>query len=165
MHVPFRQYLAATTVSTLFLILLGVYTGKVGAGLACQGAWPLCDGWLGLFPANWPSFIEWFHRLVAMVVGFMILGAAVQAFRGEYGGYIRYPLGLAAALLPVQILLGANTVLNFGVWASMAHQTAAQLVLASLLFATTVAYFGPGGGSEDPATRPQGATAGSGADD
>jgi heme A synthase len=65
-------------------------------------------GWV-LFPTNGPSFVERFHRLVAMVVGFMILG----------------------------------------VWASVAHQTAAQFVFTSLLFATTVACVGAGGGSED----------------
>jgi len=164
MRIPLRHYLSVTTASTLFLILLGVYTGKIGAGLACQGRWPLCDGWLGLFPAHWPSFVEWFHRLVAMIVGFMIIGAAVLAFYRNYSRYIRYSLALAVLLLPVQILLGANTVLSFGVWASMAHQTAAQLVFASLLFATTVAYFGPGHDGEQTSA-PQGATASSQADD
>ncbi len=39
-----------------------------------------------------------------------------------------------------------------GVWASVAHQTAAQFVFTSLLFATTVACVGAGGGSEDSTT-------------
>jgi len=141
MRVPFRHYLAVTTVSTLFLILLGVYTGKVGAGLSCAGRWPLCDGWLGLFPATWPSFVEWFHRLVAMIVGFMILGAAIVGFRGDTDRWITYSLALAVLMLPVQILFGANTVLNFGLWASMMHQFAAQLIFGSLVFATTAAYW------------------------
>jgi len=143
MRVPFRfrHYLALTTVSTFGLILLGVYTGKIGAGLACEARWPFCDGWMGLFPANWPSFVEWFHRLVAMVVGFMILGAGVVAWRGGLDRYIRYSLAVAVVMLPVQIFFGANTVLNFGVTASMLHQTAAQLIFGSLVFATTVAFW------------------------
>jgi cytochrome c oxidase assembly protein subunit 15 len=141
MRPSFRHYLAVTTVSTLFLILLGVYTGKVGAGLACDGRWPFCDGWLGLFPATWPSFVEWFHRLVAMVVGFMILGAGAVAWRGDYDRSLRFALTLAVVMLPAQILFGANTVLNFGLWASMAHQTAAQFIFGSLVFATTVAFW------------------------
>ena len=145
MRIPFRHYLAVTTVSTLFLILLGVYTGKVGAGLSCAGRWPLCDGWLGLFPATWPSFVEWFHRLVAMVVGFMILGAAVVGIRGNYETKIKYALGLAVLLLPVQIFFGANTVLNFGLTASMMHQFAAQLIFGALVFSTTTAYLTAGG--------------------
>jgi cytochrome c oxidase assembly protein subunit 15 len=141
MRVPFRHYLAVTTVSTLFLILLGVYTGKVGAGLSCAGRWPLCDGWLGLIPKTWPSFVEWFHRLVAMIVGFMILAAGIVGFRGDIDRRIKYALGLAVLMLPVQIFFGANTVLNFGLTASMMHQLAAQLIFGTLVFATTAAYW------------------------
>jgi len=148
----FRRYLAVTTVGAFALILLGVYTGKLGAGLACQGRWPFCDGWLGLFPATWPSFVEWFHRLVAMVVGFMILGGAVVAWRGDYDRRIRYALAVATVLLPVQIFFGANTVLNFGVAASMLHQTAAQIIFAALVVATTLAYWSTDARNGDPET-------------
>ena len=152
MRVQFRHYLAVTTVSTFFLILLGVYTGKIGAGLACDARWPLCDGWMGLFPANWPSFVEWFHRFVAMIVGFMILGAALLAWRGNYGKLLTYSLYIAALLLPLQILFGANTVLNFGVVASMVHQVAAQLIFGALVIATTVAYLNGGAGGSSGQT-------------
>ena len=159
MRIPFRHYLALTTVSTFFLILLGVYTGKIGAGLACDARWPLCDGWMGLFPANWPSFVEWFHRFVAMLVGFMIIAAAFLAYRGDSGKLISYSLAFAAVLLPIQIIFGANTVLNFGVTASMVHQLAAQLIFAALVIATTVAYLeqrdgGSGGGVGDESASP-----------
>ena len=147
MRVRFRHYLAVTTASTFFLILLGVYTGKVGAGLACEARWPLCDGWMGLFPANWPSFVEWFHRLVAMIVGFMIIGAGIVGFRGDYSKAMKFALGIAVVMLPLQIIFGANTVLNFGVTASMIHQAAAQVIFGALVFATTLAYFEARGGS------------------
>ena len=162
MRLSFRHYLAVTTVSTLGLILLGVYTGKVGAGLACDGRWPFCDGWLGLFPATWPSFVEWFHRPVAMVVGFMILGAGAVAWRGDYDRYIRYALTLTIVMLPVQIIFGANTVLNFGLWASMAHQIAAQIIFGSLVFATTVAFWSA---KSRPETQPSRSPTPSNADD
>ena len=162
MRLSFRHYLAVTTVSTLGLILLGVYTGKVGAGLACEGRWPFCDGWLGLFPATWPSFVEWFHRLVAMVVGFMILGAGAVAWRSDYDRYVRFALTLAIVMLPVQIIFGANTVLNFGLWASMAHQIAAQIIFGSLVFATTVAFWSA---KSRPETQPSRSPTPSNADD
>lgn len=149
MRFPFRHYLAVTTIGTFALILLGVYTGKIGAGLTCAGRWPFCDGWMGLFPATWPSFVEWFHRLVAMVVGFMILGAGIVAWRGEYDRRIKYALGVAILMLPLQIFFGANTVLNFGVMASMLHQTAAQLIFGSLVFATTLAYWNASGSNQE----------------
>ncbi len=50
----------------------------------CAGRWPSAT-FLGLFPANWGSFLEWFHRLVAMLTGFLILGTTVQACRETQG--------------------------------------------------------------------------------
>ena len=158
MRVPFRHYLALTTVSTFFLILLGVYTGKIGAGLACDARWPLCDGWMGLFPANWPSFVEWFHRLVAMIVGFMILAAAIIAWRGDYSRYLTYATVGAAVILPLQIIFGANTVLVYGLLPGMLHHTAAQLIFGALVVATTLAYIEAGGGGDDEGGQPPSAT-------
>jgi cytochrome c oxidase assembly protein subunit 15 len=140
MRVAFR-HLAATTAGLAFgLILLGVYTGATGAGLACAGRWPFCDGFLGLFPANWKSFVEWFHRFVAMVAGFAILGTAIGAWRGSHGKGVRYASTLALGVLPMQVLLGANTIFNFGVTAQMLHHAAAQLIFGSLVVAATLAY-------------------------
>ncbi|MGM0590211.1 MAG: COX15/CtaA family protein [Halobacteriota archaeon] len=92
---------------TLVLVMLGVYTAATGSGLACSAQWPLCDN--GLLPQTLPSFIEWFHRLVAMVTGFFILGTAGWAWRrGERRE--RLAATLAVVLLPLQISIGAVTV-------------------------------------------------------
>jgi cytochrome c oxidase assembly protein subunit 15 len=162
MELRFRQLAVGTAALTGILLVLGVYTAAVGAGLTCGRRWPLCDGFLGLFPANWPSCWEWFHRLVAMVVGFMILGAGVVAWRGDYDRYVRFALTLAIVMLPVQIIFGANTVLNFGLWASMAHQIAAQIIFGSLVFATTVAFWSA---KSRPETQPSRSPTPSNADD
>jgi cytochrome c oxidase assembly protein subunit 15 len=140
MKLSFRHLAAVTTALAFALILLGVYTGAIGAGLACGAAWPFCDGWLGLFPANWPSFIEWFHRLVAMVTGLLILGTAVVAWRSGRSRLIRYTTTLAVVVLPVQVLLGANTIFNYGAAAQVLHHTAAQIIFGSLAVATTAAF-------------------------
>jgi cytochrome c oxidase assembly protein subunit 15 len=140
MNLSFRHLAATTTVATFSLILLGVYVGAAGAGLACGAAWPFCDGWLGLFPANWPSFLEWFHRLVAMLTGFLIIGTAYTAWRTGQDRIIRYGTVIATVVLPVQILLGANTVLNFGILATLVHHTAAQIIFGALVVSTTVAF-------------------------
>lgn len=140
MKLSFRHLAVTTTGLAFALILLGVYTGAMGAGLACAGRWPLCDGWLGLFPATWPSFIEWFHRFVAMIAGFFILGVAVSAWRHDRGRWIRYSSTVALAVLPVQVLLGANTIFNFGVLAQVLHHAAALLILTSLTVTTTLAF-------------------------
>jgi cytochrome c oxidase assembly protein subunit 15 len=140
MRLGFRHLAATTTGFTFALILIGVYTGAIGAGLSCEARWPLCDGWMGLFPATWPSFVEWFHRLVAMVTGFMILGTAIQAWRGGYSRKIRLASTTAVVVLPVQILLGANTVLYFGALATVAHHAAAQTIFGALLATTAWAF-------------------------
>lgn len=140
MRLGFR-HLAATAAGLAFaLILLGVYTGASGAGLACAGRWPFCDGFLGLFPANWPSFVEWFHRFVAMITGFVILGTAVAAYRGDHDRRILIATLIAVAVLPVQILLGANTIFNFGILSQVLHHGAAQLIFGALVAAAAWAY-------------------------
>jgi cytochrome c oxidase assembly protein subunit 15 len=140
MNFRFRHLAGVTTGLTFSLILIGVYTGAIGAGLSCSARWPLCDGWMGLFPATWPSFVEWFHRFVAMITGFFILGTAVKAWRDDHEKRIRYGTTLALAVLPVQVLLGANTVLNFGAIASTLHHAAALVIFGSLVAATAWAY-------------------------
>ena len=140
MTTRFRRLVATTTVLTFALILLGVYTGAIGAGLTCEARWPFCDGWMGLFPANWASFVEWFHRLVAMVTGFGILGSAIAAWRGKYSRRIKLATGVATVVLPMQILLGANTIFNFGATAQVLHHGAAQLIFGAMVAATAWAY-------------------------
>lgn len=108
--VRFRRLMAVTTVLTFVLMLLGIYTAAFGAGLTCGARWPFCDGWMGLFPANIPSFVEWFHRLVAMITGFVILGTTYVAWRSHDDRRVAWSLTLAVFLLPVQIGLGAVTV-------------------------------------------------------
>ena len=147
MRLGFRHLAGVTTAFTFGLILLGVYTGAIGAGLACAARWPFCDGWLGLFPATWPSFVEWFHRFVAVITGFLILGTAVAAWRGDHERRIRLATGLALVVLPVQVLLGANTVFNFGVAAQVLHHGAAQTIFGALVAATAWAFEEAGTGS------------------
>jgi cytochrome c oxidase assembly protein subunit 15 len=167
MRPAFKHLAGATTALTFALILLGVYTGAVGAGLACAGRWPLCDGWLGLFPAHWPSFVEWFHRFVAMITGFAILGTAVAAWRGDHERRIQFASGVALLVTPLQFLFGANTIFNFGVAAQVLHHGAALTILVALVAATAWAFEEPPNGRpvEADAETDAAATAGTNADD
>lgn len=134
---------------TFVLILLGVYTAAAGAGLSCSARWPLCNGAVfGLFPANWPSFIEWLHRLVAMITGFMILGTTYLAWRSRAPRRTRVASTVALAVLPVQILLGGATVTVYTALVQVAHHAAALVIFGALVATTVWAYESP---AETPA--------------
>ena len=137
--IRFRQFAAATTGLTFALILLGVYTAATGAGLSCSAQWPLCDG--GLLPQSIPSFIEWFHRLVAMITGFFILGTAAWAWRSHSDQpRVKWAATLALVVTPVQVLLGGATVLAYTPLVQTAHHAAALVIFSGLLATTLWAY-------------------------
>lgn len=130
---PFHRLAAATAALTFVLVVVGIYTAVAGAGLTCGARWPLCDGWMGLFPANWPSFIEWFHRLIAMVAGFLVLGLTVAAWRRRQPRRVRLAATAALALLPSQIVLGWLTVARYEVLILTAHFGTAVVIFALLV--------------------------------
>jgi len=131
----FRRFAAFTTALTLSLITLGVYTSATGSGLACEAQWPLCSDQLVPALTINPDFIEWFHRVVAMITGFFILGTAAWAWRvGDRGAKIASTL--AVVLLPLQISIGAVTVTIGGLvpggYSTSTH--AAHLLVALSIF-------------------------------
>ena len=129
-----RRLLPATIAGTFALLLLGIYTAAIGAGLTCDARWPLCDGAVfGLFPANWPSFVEWFHRLVAMLVGFLILASSWVVWRDRPHSRVKWVFALAVVMLPVQIGLGAQTVLTYELVILTAHFVTGLLIFAAIL--------------------------------
>jgi len=145
-----RQLAGVTTGLTFVLILLGLHTGSTGGGLTCGTRWPLCNGWLGLFPANWASFFEWFHRLVAMVVGFLLLGWLWGVWRWQDDRRIRYSVTAAIAVLPVQIVLGGVTTTADGLFPGgfnptvmTAHFTTATVIFGLLVYATARTFGAP----------------------
>jgi cytochrome c oxidase assembly protein subunit 15 len=152
----FRGFAAFTTALTATLITLGVYTAATGSGLACSAQWPLCSG--GVLPQTLPDFVEWFHRLVAMVTGFFILGTAAWAWR--VGGRAKLTATLALVLLPVQVSIGAVTVTLSGLIpggysppTQAAHLIAALSIFTALTLTTLFAYDGRFGTSALRRTR------------
>lgn len=153
-----RRLVAGTTGLTFILLLVGVYTKEVGADLSCGMRWPLRDGAVfGLFPANFLSFIEWFHRFLALIVVILVFVALYQAWQTYGTGRVTRALAVAAILLPIQALLGALTVLKSALFSpthrifiepliSVAHYGAGVLLLTTLVAATLWAY-------EDPPNR------------
>lgn len=147
----FRRYAAATTGMTLVLFSLGVYTAATGSGLACQAQWPLCsDQLIPTLTIN-PDFIEWFHRVWAMVTGFLIIGVAGWTWLGSFDRRTKLAATLAVAILPLQITVGAITVTVGGLvpggYTVSTH--AAHLIVALCIFTllALTAIWGGGRGS------------------
>ena len=114
---------------TWALIVLGALVRAHGAGLACPD-WPLCFG--EFVPAfDLRVAFEYSHRLLAGSVTLCFAALALLAWRRSHAGDpIRRRLALAAALLALQILLGALTV-----WHLLAYWT----VTSHLLVGNSVA--------------------------
>ncbi|HYP48339.1 MAG TPA: hypothetical protein VEQ61_06840, partial [Thermoleophilaceae bacterium] len=78
----FRRLALATLLTTFLLIVIGGVVRVSDSGLGCGPAgsgfngWPFCNG--DLAPGlDLNSVIEYTHRVVAVVVGFMMLSLAV----------------------------------------------------------------------------------------
>ncbi|WP_144904025.1 COX15/CtaA family protein [Halobellus captivus] len=140
MDARLRRFVGVSAALTGILMVLGVYTASTGAGLTCAGRWPFCDGYLGLFPANWSSFVEWFHRLVAMITGFVVLGTTVLAWRQGADRRVRLALAGATILLPSQIILGALTVTTYQWAILLAHFGTASIIFTGVALASAWAY-------------------------
>ena len=108
-------------VGLLLLILLLVLTALggivrvTGSGLACPD-WPGCygavipSGDFGEFAAH-QVWLEWTHRLAAAIIGFVIIGYAIAAWRlHKPRRSIWLPAALAIPLLALQVILGGLTV-------------------------------------------------------
>ena len=124
--------LAGATAAIMFaVIVVGSIVRTTGSGLACPD-WPLCHGRL-IPPLQFNILIEWFHRLLALVVGLGLLATAAWTFaRRELRARLGGLAALSLALYLSQALLGALTV-----WKLLDPSiVSGHLAVALLLFAT-----------------------------
>jgi len=130
-----------TGLSTYVLIAWGGYVTLGGYGLGCGTYWPTCNG--AIFPPlDWPTLVEYVHRLLTLVTGILLLISIVAVWtrKPRPVGPAR-ALVLAVVLLIIQSLLGGDVVMTeLEPVITTVHLTLATAVFASIVLACALMY-------------------------
>src|SRR5919112_5075296 len=137
----YRQLALATALATFALVVVGGVVRVSDSGLGCgpKGSgfhgWPFCNG--DVAPGvDLNSIVEYTHRVVASVVGLMMLALAVLAWRNHREHRTLVKVAIAGfALVAAQGLLGGAVVEeNLEEELVAAHLCLAMLLLAVLFW-------------------------------
>ncbi len=138
----FQKTALATVIATILLVTIGVIVRVTDSGMGCPD-WPLCHGQV-IPPTDDPkAWIEWIHRTVAAVIGFLILAVAIFAWKDHRDRRsILWPSILAVFLVAFQAWLGMETVrLNNSGESVTAHMASAMALLGVLVYVTVRAFY------------------------
>ena len=133
-----RRLVLATGIATFVLIIVGGVVRVTDSGLGCGPAgsgfhgWPFCKG--DVVPGvDLNSIVEYTHRVLAIVVGFMILAIFVMAWR-RHREYLLPAAGLLVLVIAQGALGGATVEENLEEAYVAAHLGLAMLLLGLLLY-------------------------------
>ncbi len=131
-----RRLMTALLVFTFFTILLGAWVRNAAAGLSCPD-WPFCHGqWIP--PMEYRIMLEYFHRLAAAIVGFILVAALIVSLvKKNYRRPVAPWVVSAFLLLGVQINLGRLTVTKLLQAEIVAMHLGTALVIFCLLLVAT----------------------------
>jgi cytochrome c oxidase assembly protein subunit 15 len=147
----FRVFSVAAAITAFLAAALGSWVRINGAGLTCPD-WPLCRG------AVVPSLVggvvlEWTHRLVALVLSLLVIGALAAAWQQRNRiAYVRRVASVTTGIFFVQVLLGALTVRLANSPPSVAiHWATGMALLGGLVALASLAIFEPRLAEQRPA--------------
>ena len=129
----FRYLTLATLVGVFALIILGGVVRITESGLGCPD-WPLCHGRI-IPPFDAATLIEYSHRLLASVVGLLVLATLVVAWRRYRSRpWTFWPALVGLVMVIGQSILGGAAVLTeLETYIVMIHMAMAQALLACFL--------------------------------
>jgi protoheme IX farnesyltransferase len=129
----FQKLVGVTLAATLALVIVGVVVRATGSGMGCPD-WPFCYGQVIPPLGDFKAWAEWIHRLVAAVIGLLVLGVAALALldHRDRPSLVLPSLG-AVALVGFQAWLGRETVRLGNSGPSVTAHLAAALAVVGLL--------------------------------
>ena len=131
----FQKIALATVLATFGMIVIGVVVRSTGSGMGCPD-WPLCHGQVIPPLDDTAAWIESIHRWWGVILGFLMLGLVLSAWRYQRTTRSVVLVSIAAlALAGFQAWLGKWTVETGNSGESVtAHLATALLLLAAVLF-------------------------------
>jgi cytochrome c oxidase assembly protein subunit 15 len=129
-----RRLALLAAIGMFVVIAQGALVTTTGSGEGCGRSWPLCNG--EFVPAYAiESMIEFGHRFVTGIEGFLIMGAAVGAFvYYRWRSEIRVLVPIMVAFLFIQAGLGAAAVM----WPQTPEIMAFHFGISLIAFASTL---------------------------
>lgn len=108
----FATFAWAVLAYTVAVILWGAYVRATGSGAGCGSHWPLCDGRIIPRAEQAETIIEFAHRLTSGLLGLLVVGMFIWAFRAYPRGHIvRRGAVLSLVFVITEALIGAGLVL------------------------------------------------------
>lgn len=107
-----------TSIVAYLVILLGVFVTTTGSGKGCGNTWPFCHGQIIPGTLTVAGVIEYSHRIMSSLDGFLVLILAIWAcwlYRKDFR--IKLYAALSVLFVIVQGALGALTVVYEGTFA------------------------------------------------
>ncbi len=131
----FQKLALASVIATWIMVVIGVIVRSTGSGMGCPD-WPLCHGQVIPPIGDTAAWLESIHRWWGVIIGFLVLGLIVSAFRTQRATRsVVVGSVVALGIVGFQAYLGKVTVdMNNSAETVLAHLATAMILLGVFLF-------------------------------
>lgn len=136
-----KGFAIITSVGAYLMILLGVLVTTTGSGQGCGNTWPFCHGQIIPGVITIAGMIEYSHRVMSSIDGFLVLVLTIAAwvmYRKDYR--VKLFAFLSLLFVVLQGALGALTVVYEGTlalnWILSVHFGLSLIAFASVILLT-----------------------------